>query len=54
MPNKYKKILVCEDEKPIAKALVLKLNHDRFLRQSVSGLPSFEYGSIMRLDFIDC
>ena len=30
MPDKYKKILVCEDEQPIAKALVLKLNHEGF------------------------
>lgn len=30
MPNKIKKILICEDEKPIAKALVLKLNHEGF------------------------
>ncbi len=30
MPTKIKKILICEDEKPIAKALVLKLNHEGF------------------------
>lgn len=35
MPNKYKKILVCEDEKPIAKALVLKLNHEGFEAEAV-------------------
>lgn len=36
MPNKFKKILICEDEKPIAKALMLKLNHEGFEAETVN------------------
>jgi len=35
MPENKKKILIAEDEKPIAKALELKLNHSGFAAQVV-------------------
>ncbi len=36
MPSETKKILIMEDEKPMARALELKLNHSGFLATSVN------------------
>ncbi len=36
MPTEIKKILIMEDEKPMARALELKLNHSGFLATSVN------------------